>query len=95
VNDLPAPSRRTRLPHRLMNGVLSLREIEDVEHHVASRFDGLPLAPLDRDSIVLHGIAYACRIDRALPPEQALGPVLDPVLDKHVAGIGAGHAAAA
>jgi hypothetical protein len=74
-----------------VNGVLSLREVEDVEYHVALRFEGLPLAPLDRDSIVLHGIAYACRIDRALPPEQPLRPVLDAVLDEHYARVDRGN----
>jgi len=70
-----------------MSGVLGLRDIPDVERHVAAWFDGLALAPPDRDSLVLHCIAWACRIDRALPPEQALAPVLDRLLDGRLASL--------
>jgi hypothetical protein len=77
---------------RLLKGRLSLREIPDVERHVADRFDVLALATPERDSLVLHGIAYACRIDRALPPEQPLGLVLDRVLEERVAGLRVEHA---
>ena len=77
---------------RLLKGRLSLREIADVERHVADRFDALALARAERDSLVLHGVAYACRIDRALAPEQPLGLVLDGVLDERVAGVRVEHA---
>ena len=72
---------------RLLNGVLRLRDLEDVESHVAARFDALPLSSLERDDLIMHGISYACRIDRALPPEQPLGPVLDVMLDRRAASL--------
>jgi hypothetical protein len=77
---------------RLLNGRLSLREIADIEHHVALRFDDLPLPVDERNSLVLHGVAYACRIDRALPPEQPLEPVLDGLLDERAANVRAEQA---
>jgi hypothetical protein len=72
---------------RLLNGVLRLRDLEDVEAYVTDRFEALPLSPLERDDLIMHGISYACRIDRALAPEQPLAPVLDVLLDRRVAGL--------
>jgi hypothetical protein len=46
---------------------------------------GLPLGTEDFDALVLDAIAIACRIERALPPGEALEPVLERVLDARLA----------
>jgi hypothetical protein len=65
---------------RLLPGVLRLRDVEDVEAQAAAHFDKLALAGPDRQAEILRAIADAFRVDRALPPERSLLPLLDTLL---------------
>jgi len=67
--------RRRRLP-----GVLTLRDVRDVEQHVEELLAPLGLAGGELDRAVLQAIGTAYRIDRALQPERPLRPVLDSVI---------------
>jgi hypothetical protein len=69
-------------PRRRLPGVLTLRDVEDVEARVADALDRLgPLPQAELDELVLDGIGLAYRIERALPPGTSLEPILQTVLD--------------
>jgi hypothetical protein len=51
-----------------------------VEAHAAGRFQGVPLPEAERQAEILRAIGDAHRVDRALPPERPLLPVLDALL---------------
>ena len=72
-------------PHRLLQGVLTIRDVCDVERHVAAYFEGLSLPAAQLRATVLGAVGDAYRIDRALPPERPLVPVLDAVLEMRAA----------
>jgi hypothetical protein len=70
---------------RLLPGVLSLRDVEDVEEHAAGHLEGVPLSETERRAEILRAIGDAYRVDRALPPERPLLPLLDALLTSRAA----------
>jgi hypothetical protein len=72
-------------PPRVLAGTLNLRDVQDLERHAAAHFEGLPLPDSERKAAILGAVADAYRIDRALPPERPLLPVLDLVLASRAA----------
>jgi hypothetical protein len=69
---------------RLLPGVLRLRDVEDVERHAAGHLGGLSMPEAQRRAVII-AVADAYRVDRALPPEKPLRPVLDSVLESRAA----------
>jgi hypothetical protein len=72
-----------RAVDRRLPGMLTLRDVADVEARVTETLEALRLSldAADFDALVLDAIGIAGRIERALPPDQALEPVLQAVLD--------------
>jgi hypothetical protein len=72
---------------RYMPGCLTLRDVRDVERYVASHLEGMGIGPADQDhrELVLTGVQAAYRLERALPPERPLSPVLDQLLEHRLA----------
>jgi hypothetical protein len=66
---------------------LSLRDVRDVEAYVidALHRSALPLAENDIHRLVAAGIESVYRLERALPPQQPLLPLLDEVLSSRLA----------
>ena len=77
-------------PTRFLAGVLTLRDIRDLEQHVAGFFDGLGLRQPELRSAVLAAIGDAYRLDRALPSEHALEPLLYALLAARAARLRTG-----
>jgi hypothetical protein len=65
---------------------LTLRDARNVHAHVVLAIERLGLAPDGEDSerLIAAGVEAVRRIERALPPEQPLRPVLDEVLEQRV-----------
>jgi hypothetical protein len=86
VSPLPIDSRDrgVRAP-RLLARVLTIRDVRDVERYVDAYLAALPLPDDELRAAVLGGIGDAYRIDRALPPERPLLPVLDVLLASRLA----------
>ena len=77
-------------PHnheRYLPGVLILRDVRDVESYVAGcvRELGVGPATAGHREMVLAGVQMAYRVERALPPERPLRPVLEPLLAHQLA----------
>jgi hypothetical protein len=66
--------------------VLAVRDVSDVEAYVRGTLDAASLPADDRElaELVRCGIDSVYRIERALPPEQPLAPVLDTALQEHL-----------
>ena len=84
--------RQTLSPHdtdgsepRFLAGVLAVRDVPDLERHVTGYFDGLGLRQPELRVAVLGAVGDAYRIDRALPPERPLLPLLDALLTSRAA----------
>jgi hypothetical protein len=62
--------------------VLSLRDVADVEAYVIDTLHevAIPLDDGDLEQLVAFGIASVYRLERALPPERPLLPLLERVL---------------
>jgi hypothetical protein len=71
-------------PGRRLPGVLALRDIPDVEQHVTSALErlSLPVVGEYSDRLVLAGVDAVFRVDRSVPREHPLAPVLDGVLEQ-------------
>jgi hypothetical protein len=69
---------------RILGGVLSIREARDLEQHVVGHFEHLHLPEAEMRVAVLGAVGDAYRIDRALPSERPLLPVLDALLASRV-----------
>jgi hypothetical protein len=82
MDKLPPPHTERYLP-----GVLALRDVRDVESCVATSVQNLGVGPTDEDhkQLVLAGVQSAYRVERALPPERPLRPVLEPLLEHRLA----------
>jgi hypothetical protein len=70
---------------RILGGVLAIRDVPDVERHVAACFASLDLPEAERRVAILGAIGDAHRIDRALAPERPLLPLLDAHLSARAA----------
>jgi hypothetical protein len=72
---------------RQLSGILTLRDVADVEDYVAGQLQDLGVGHADEgyQDLVLAGVETAYRIERALPPEIPLRPVLDPLLGRRLA----------
>ena len=70
-----------------MPGVLTLRDVRDVESYVAAHLEARGIGPADEDhrELVLTGVQAAYRVERALPPERPLSPVLELLLEQRLA----------
>lgn len=82
------PARHPHSPDhpRRLPGVLTLRDVCDVEVRVTDSLERLgPLPQQELDTLVLDAIGLAYRIERALPPGTALEPILQSALDHRVA----------
>ena len=66
--------------------VLAVRDVRDVEAYVRGTLDAASLPADDRElaELVRCGIDSVYRVERALPPEQPLAPVLDTALHEHL-----------
>ena len=75
----PAPSLSRRLPR-----VVSIRDIRDVEQLVTSTMErlSLPTRGEHSDRLVLAGVDAVYRVERSVPREHPLGPILDGVLEQ-------------
>jgi hypothetical protein len=82
ISKLPPPNNGGHLP-----GVLTLRDVRDVESLVAAHVQELGVQPGDEDhtKLVLAGVQTAYRVERALPPERPLRPVLELLLEHRLA----------
>jgi hypothetical protein len=71
-------------PPRRLPKVLALRDITDVEGLVTSTLArlSLPVHGATSDRLVLAGVEAVFRIDRSVPREHPLGPVLDGMLEQ-------------
>jgi hypothetical protein len=74
------PTRDHAAGRRILDGALAIRDVADVERYVADRFAVLDLPEAERRVAILAAIGDAYRIDRALPPERPLLPLLDAML---------------
>jgi len=85
----PTPTTATSIP--MAPGeprqVLTLRDVRDVEAYVLRALNetGLPVADSDLGELVPYGVEAVYRLERALPPERRLGPVLDGLLRARLA----------
>lgn len=70
---------------RLLPGVLALRDVNDLELYLAGHLEGVQLAEAEWRAEMLRAIGDAHRVDRALPPERPLLPVLDALLTARAA----------
>jgi hypothetical protein len=72
-------------PRRLPN-VVALRDISDVERLVTSTLErlSLPVHGADSDRLVLAGVEAVFRVDRSVPREHPLGPVVDGMLEQNL-----------
>jgi hypothetical protein len=66
--------------------VLAVRDVPDVEAYVRETLDAAELPADDRElaELVRCGIDSVYRVERALPPEHPLTPVLDTALHEHL-----------
>ena len=69
--------RPTELPHRL-------RDVPDVEAYVSYAVGALCPDPAATGALRAEGVQAVRRLERALPPEAPLKPVLDDVLPTHL-----------
>ena|SRR3989442_16020778 len=78
----PHRTQKRRLP-----GVLTLRDVQDIELRVVGALEGfgLSIPEHDLDTLILDAIGFAYRIERALPPGTALEPILQATLDHRLA----------
>jgi hypothetical protein len=83
IHGLPRP---IRARGRSTSG-LALRDLRDVEAYVIATLHrgALPLADGDLDRLVAQGIQSVYRLERALPPQQPLLPLLEQVLSARLA----------
>jgi hypothetical protein len=67
--------------------LLSLRDVRDIEAYVIETIfeAGFELSDGDLDELVASGIESVYRLERALPPQQPLLPVLDNLLPPRLA----------
>ena len=74
----PAGTRSNRVP--------TLRDVVDVEAYVIGTLHEAALTPTDGElaELVASGIESVYRLERALPPDQPLLPVLEKVLSKRL-----------
>jgi hypothetical protein len=79
MNQPPAPTLSRRLPR-----VVSIRDIRDVEQLVTSTMERLllPTRGERSDRLVLAGVDAVYRVERSVPREHPLGPILDGVLEQ-------------
>ncbi len=82
MENVPPPKSRRYLP-----GVLTLRDVRDVESFVGAHVGELGVGPADEghQELVLAGVQTAYRVERALPPEIPLRPVLERLLGHRLA----------
>jgi len=71
-------------PGRRLPRVVSIRDIRDVEHLVTSTLErlSLPTHGERSDHLVLAGVDAVFRVERSVPREHPLGPILDGVLEQ-------------
>ena len=76
-----------RAQERRLPGILTLRDVHDVERRVEEALEGLGLSIPEHelDTLILDAIGLAYRIERALPPGTELDPVLRTTLDHRLA----------
>jgi hypothetical protein len=79
MRETPAPTLTRRLPR-----VVSIRDIRDVEQLVTSTMKrlSLPLEGERSDRLVLAGVDAVYRINRSVPSEHPLTPMLDGLLEQ-------------
>jgi hypothetical protein len=72
------------MPARRLPRVVSIRDIRDVEQLVTSTMErlSLPMHGERSDRLVLAGVDAVFRLERSVPREHPLGPILDGVLDQ-------------
>ena len=77
----PSPMTPTALPTPV-----SARDVADVEAYVSDTVAdlGLPTGARDSDWLIQAGIATVVRVDRAMPPERPLRPMLESHLSERL-----------
>jgi hypothetical protein len=80
--DIPSTPRNAQEKAMNRSTVLTLRDVVDVEVYVFEtiREAALPVRDEDLDELVRAGVESVRRVERALPPQWPLLPVLDTVL---------------
>jgi hypothetical protein len=79
VHHPPSPTLSRRLPR-----VVSIRDIRDVEQFVTSTMErlSLPTRGERSDRLVLAGVDAVYRVERSVPREHPLGPILNGLLEQ-------------
>jgi hypothetical protein len=72
----PLPPTKTR----------GLRDVRDLEGYVSTTLGAIGIVPSSpvHEPLLRHGVRSAHRVERALPPEASLRPVLDEVLHQRL-----------
>lgn len=83
-------ARSAQPPPRRLPRVVALRDIPDVEAFVTSALErlALPVRGEHSDRLVLAGVDAVFRVDRSVPREHPLAPVLEGTLEQGLRELG-------